>query len=31
LALILVSGIGLVLIVVGTMAKDRKTNPPQSK
>jgi len=31
LALILVSGIGLVLIVVGTMAKDKKTKPPQSK
>jgi len=31
LALILVSGIGLVLIVVGTMAKDKKSKPPQSK
>ena len=31
LALILVSGIGLVLIVVGTMAKDKKPKPPQSE
>lgn len=29
LALILISGIGLVLIIVGTMAKDKKTKPPQ--
>ena len=31
LALILISGIGLVLIIVGTMAKDKKTKPPQSE
>lgn len=28
LALILICGIGLVLIIVGTMAKDKKTEPP---
>ena len=31
LALILISGIGLVLIIVGTMAKDKKPKPPQSE
>ncbi len=31
LALILISGIGLVLIIVGTMVKDKKPEPPQSE
>ena len=31
LVLILISGIGLVLIIVGTMAKDKKLKPPQSE
>jgi LysM repeat protein len=31
LALILICGIGLVLIIVGTMAKDKKPEPPQSE
>jgi len=31
LALILICGIGLVLIIVGTMAKDKKPKPPQSE
>jgi LysM repeat protein len=31
LALILISGIGLVLIIAGTMAKNKKSEPPQSE